>query len=129
MNGEFETGLSRRERQIMDIVYEKDEVSARVVAELMPDPPSYSAVRAMIRILEEKGHLTHRMETGRYIYRPTRPRKKAAESALRRTVNTFFGGSVELTVAGLLDLSNSRLSDAQFDRLLNVIDEARQKEV
>ena len=120
-----ETALSRRERQIMDIMYARGEASARDVADGIPDPPSYSAVRAMVRILEDKGHLEHRMDGNRYIYRPTKPRKKAAESALRRTVQTFFDGSVELAVAGLLDLESRRLSDAELERLSTVIARAR----
>lgn len=117
--------LSRRERQIMDIIYRRGHASAGEVLNDLPDPPSYSAVRALLRILENKGHLTHKKEGPRYIYAPTQPRQNAGESALQRVFQTFFDGSIEKTVAALLDVSDSSLSDAEFDRLAQLIDEAK----
>jgi predicted transcriptional regulator len=91
--------LSRRERQIMDILYKNGPSSVAEVLEALPDPPGYSSVRTLLRVLEEKGHVSHREDGKRYVYRPTRPREGVAGGALRRVVQTFFGGSVEQTVA------------------------------
>ena len=122
------TKLSRRERQIMDIVYREGEVSAAQVQEEMPDPPSYSSVRTHLRILEEKGYLTHREEGQRYVYRPTTPRAKARTSALARVLETFFDDSVETAVAALLDLKSTRLSDEELDRQSRLVEAAKQRE-
>src|SRR5687767_13625140 len=97
------TQLSRRERQIMEIVYSRAEASAADVHAAMADAPSYSSVRALMRILEEKGHLKHREESGRYIYTPTQSREKASRSALKQMLKTFFDGSLSQAVAALLD--------------------------
>ena len=125
MPPKIQINLSRRERQIMDIIYRRGRASAGEVLNDLPDPPSYSAVRALLRILENKGHLTHKKEGPRYIYTPTQPRQNAGESALQRVFQTFFDGSIEKTVAALLDVSDSSLSDAEFDRLAQLIDEAK----
>lgn len=117
--------LSRRERQIMDVVYRLGKASVGEVLERIPDPPSYSAVRALMRILEEKGHLRHEQDGPRYLYLPTVPRDSARRSALTHMVRTFFGGSAEAAVAALLDPSNHRLSDRELDRLSALIDQAR----
>ncbi|HVC20087.1 MAG TPA: BlaI/MecI/CopY family transcriptional regulator [Vicinamibacterales bacterium] len=117
--------LSRRERQLMDIVYERGRATAAEVAAALPDPPSYSAVRAMLRILETKGHLRHEADGVRYVYLPTVPRDQASRSALRGLVRTFFDGSTTQAVAALLD--QSRLSDAELERLAHLIDEARKE--
>ena len=119
--------LSRRERQIMDIIYRRHQATAAEVLEGMPDPPSYSAVRAMLRVLEEKGHLRHQQQGPRYVFRPTLPRDKARRSALRQLVQTFFDGSTEQVVAALLDGSGSKLSDAELARLARLIDRARKE--
>ncbi|HEV2132253.1 MAG TPA: BlaI/MecI/CopY family transcriptional regulator [Longimicrobiaceae bacterium] len=119
--------LSRRERQIMDVVYRLGRVTTAEVLERLPDPPSYSAVRAMLRILEEKGHLQHEQDGPRYVYLPTVPRDSASESALKHLVRTFFGGSTEAAVTALLDISGEDLSDAELDRLSNLIDKAREQ--
>jgi predicted transcriptional regulator len=119
--------LSRRERQIMDVVYRLGRVTTQEVLERLPDPPSYSAVRAMLRILEEKGHLEHEQDGPRYVYLPTVPRDSASESALKHLVRTFFGGSTEAAVAALLDISGEDLSDAELDRLSDLIDKAREQ--
>src|SRR5436853_6394880 len=113
--------LSRRERQIMDIVYREGRASASDVLERMDDPPSYSAVRAMMRVLEEKGHLTHEMDGTRYVYVPTLPKQSARKSALRNVLDTFFEGSTEKVVAALLDLSRDDLSQQELDRLSKMI--------
>ncbi len=125
MVGKSHDRLSRRERQIMDIVYQRARATAQEVMESLPDPPSYSAVRAMLRLLEEKGHLKHEQDGPRYIFLPTVARKKASQSALRQMLKTFFGGSTEQAVAALLDLSRSKLSKEELDRLSQMIEEAR----
>lgn len=117
--------LSRRERQIMDVVYQRGRVTAAEVLDALPDPPSYSAVRALLRVLEEKGHLRHRRDGARYVFLPTVPRETARRSALARVVRTFFGGSTEAAVAALIDQSS--LSDTDLDRLRDLIDRARQE--
>src|SRR6187399_2042692 len=117
--------LSRRERQILDILYAKGEATAAEVREALADAPSYSAVRALLRILEEKGHLRHREDGARYVYLPTRARASAARGALRQVVQTFFGGSVEKAVATLLSEKDTHLSDADVARLNALIESAR----
>ena len=117
--------LSRRERQIMDVVYRLGKASVTDVLERLPDPPSYSAVRALMRILEEKGHLSHEQDGPRYVYLPTVPRDAAQASALSHMVRTFFGGSAEAAVAALLELPENGLSGGELDRLSRLIDEAR----
>jgi BlaI family transcriptional regulator, penicillinase repressor len=119
--------LSRRERQIMDAIYRRGQATAAEVLEDLPDPPSYSAVRAMLRVLEEKGHLRHDQQGPRYVFLPTVPRDKARRSALKQLVQTFFEGSTEQTVAALLDLSASKLSEAELDRLSQLINQARKE--
>lgn len=119
--------LSRRERQIMDVVYAHGQATATQVRAAMPDPPSYSAVRASLRILEEKGHLRHEIDRTRYVYVPTKPRGQAARSMLRQVVQTFFGGSVEQTVATLLSTPEAKLSSEELDRLSTLIEEARKE--
>jgi len=117
--------LSRRERQIMDVLYRKGSATAAEVLENMPDPPGYSAVRALLRILEQKGHIRHEELEGRYVFMPTVARDKAKRSAIRHLVTTFFDGSSEEAVAALLDASASKLSDSELDRLQGLIDKAR----
>ena len=119
--------LSRRERQIMEIVYGLRSATAADVLEGMPDPPSYSAVRAMLRILEDKGHLTHRHDGPRYVYSPVVPRTAARQSALRQLVKTFFDGSATQAVAALLDMSDSRLSADEADQLATLIEKAKRE--
>jgi predicted transcriptional regulator len=120
--------LSRRERQIMEILYQRGQASAGEVQEAMPDAPGYSAVRALLRILEEKGHVRHARDGARYIYRPATERSLAAHSALAQVVRTFFGGSVEQAVATLVSESDTRLSDVELDRLALLIEQARDTE-
>ena len=119
--------LSRRERQIMDILYRRGRASAAEIHEALPDPPTYSAVRAKLRVLEEKGHVRHEAESLHYVYRPTMPRGDARRSALRHMVATFFEGSVEEAVAALLDLSAPRLSPEDLGRIAALIDQAKKE--
>ena len=114
--------LSRRESQIMDIVYELGRARAAEVHERLPDPPSYSAVRALLRVLEEKGQLRHEQDGPRYVYLPTTPRERARESAMRRVVRTFFGGSAEHAMAALMGLGDG-LDDDAIARIRRRLDE------
>ncbi len=122
-----EAQLSRRERQIMEIVYRKGSATAAEVHGELADPPSYSAVRALLRVLEEKGHLRHRQDGPRYVFSPTVPRDRARRTALQRLVGTFFAGSVTDTVAALLDLESDRLDDAELERLSALVADAQLK--
>jgi BlaI family transcriptional regulator, penicillinase repressor len=117
--------LSRRERQIIDILYAQGRGTAAEVQAQLPDPPSYSAVRAMLRILEEKGHVRHEQDGPRYVYLPTVARESAKRSAMRHMLQTFFNGSAEQAISALLDDSTSKLSDAELDRLAQMIEQAR----
>ena len=119
--------LSRRESQIMDIVYEMGRASAAEVLDRLPDAPSYSTVRALLRVLEDKGHLRHEHDGPRYVYLPTTPRERARETAMRRVVRTFFGGSTERAVAALLDLDGAGLDDEAIDRIRRRLEEARRE--
>ena len=119
--------LSRRERQIMEIVYERGRATAAEVRAHMPDPPSYSAVRAMLRILEDKGHLRHVQDGPRYVFLPTIPREEASETALRKLVRTFFGGSPEGAMAALFDLEGDQLDEKALQRLSEMIEEAKKE--
>jgi predicted transcriptional regulator len=120
--------LSRRERQIMDLLYRDGRLTAADVQAKLPDPPSYSAVRAMLRILEEKGHIKHQQDGPRYVYVPTVTRDKAKRSALRHVVQTFFDGSAEQVVAALLEGSAAELSEEELDRLARLIEARAKKE-
>ena len=119
--------LGRRERQIMDCVYRRGKASVNDVLGDLPDPPSYSTVRAFMRILEEKGHLKHKKEGPRYVYYPTLSRKIASRTALKRVLQTFFNGSVDKAVAALLAVSDTKLSDKQLKELSLVIKQAQKK--
>ena len=119
------TNLSRRERQIMDVIYREGQATATEVLAAIPDPPGYSAVRAMLRVLENKGHLRHVPDGTRYVYRPTLARERAGKPALENVLDTFFDGSTEKAVAALLDLSRSELSSQDLDRLSELIEQAR----
>ncbi len=119
--------LSRRERQIMDIIYRKGQATAAEVMENLPDPPGYSAVRAMLKILEDKGHLRHKQQGPRYVFLPKVSREKAKRSAVKHLLQTFFDGSAASAVATLLDVSRSDLSNADLDRLNNLISQAKKE--
>jgi predicted transcriptional regulator len=116
--------LSRRERQIMDTLYRRGRATAAEVREDMPDAPSYSAVRAMLRVLEEKGQVRHEEEALRYVFTPTASRASATKSALAHLVETFFEGSAERVVAALVE---SKLSREELDRLAKLIEEAKRE--
>jgi len=124
---ENETQLSRRERQIMEILHARSQATAEEVKGALPDAPSYSAVRALLRILEEKGHVKHRREGLRYVHLPTEAKARASRSALRRVVRTFFGGSASLAVAALLESADTELSPKEIDQLQTIIDQARKE--
>jgi predicted transcriptional regulator len=119
--------LSRRERQIMEVVYRSGRATAGEVLEGLPEPPSYSAVRALLKILEGKGHLRHVLEEGRYVWLPTVPRDRARRSALQSLLQTFFEGSAEKAVAALLTQSKSKLSEDELERLARLIADAREE--
>jgi BlaI family penicillinase repressor len=119
--------LSRRERQIMDALYRRGRATAAEILDEIPDPPGYSAVRAMLRVLEEKKHIRHEAEDLRYVYMPVVPRDKARRSAALHMLDTFFDGSAEQAVATLLNVSARNLSKDDFDRLAALVEKARQE--
>jgi len=119
--------LSRRERQIMDIIFSRSEATAAEVNAAMPDQPSYSTVRTLLRILEEKGHLKHHEDGQRFVYVPTRTRAAESKSALRRLVKTFFGGSFADAVAALVDTADGRLPAEELKRIEDIIKKAKSK--
>jgi predicted transcriptional regulator len=120
-----EQHLSRRERQIMDVLHAKGQASAAEVLAALPAPPGYSAVRALLRILEGKGHLKHRREGARYVYVPRTSPKVARRSALKRVVSTFFQGSVAQAMAALLETADTGFSDAELSKLEELVKKAR----
>lgn len=122
-----DTELSRRERQIMDVIYSRGEATAAEVVAGLADAPSYSAVRALLRILEEKGLLIHREDGPRYIYTPTVAREAASKSALSRVLDTFFQGSLANAVAALVDAKDGQLSPEELQRLEAIIDQAKSR--
>ncbi len=119
--------LSRRERQIMDVLYRNGRASAAEVRQEMSEAPSYSAVRALLRILEEKGCAGHDEVGPRYVYRPTAPLKTARRLAARRLLETFFDGSVPQAVVTLLDVSTKNLSEEELEKLQNRIEKAKKE--
>src|SRR6478736_6085803 len=120
-------GMSRRERQIMEILYQRGKLSASEVRESMEDAPSYSAVRALLRVLEEKGHVRHQAEGLRYVYVPTVGRDKAKRSAVKHVMETFFNGSAEQIVAALLDVASTQLTRGELDRMSEMIEKAKKE--
>ena len=119
--------LGRRERQIMDVIHQLQEASVGQVRDRLPDPPSYSSVRTMIRYLESKGWLRHRSEGNKYVYRPTQKRESARRSALRHLMQTFFAGSAADTAASILGEHTEQLTDEDLDRLEAIIEQARRE--
>jgi BlaI family transcriptional regulator, penicillinase repressor len=119
------TQLSRRERQIMDVIYRHGHATAAEIHEQLPDPPVAAAVRTMLRILEEKGHLRHEKDGPRHVYYPVTPRNVAQRSAMRHMVGTFFNGSRAAAIAALLDESDRPLSDDERAELSSVIKRLR----
>lgn len=124
MKKDTHLNLSRRERQIMDILFQRGSASASEIHAAVPDPPSYSAVRAALSVLEKKGHIHHELQGLRYVWKPRVPRENARRSALRHLVKTFFDGSVEQTVAALLDEASVKLEQRDLDRLRAMIAKA-----
>jgi BlaI family penicillinase repressor len=124
---ENDAHLSRRERQIMEILHARGQATAAEVQATLADAPSYSTVRALLRILEEKGHAKHRREGLRYVHLPTQGKARASRSALRRVVRTFFGGSAPLAVAALLDAPETELSPEEIAQLQKIIHQARKE--
>lgn len=119
--------LSRRERQILDVLYQRGPSTAAEIQAGLPESPSYSAVRALLRILEDKGHIKHQERGARYVYTPKVSRGRARRSALAHMVQTFFGGSAEQAMTALLDASAADLSDEELDRLAELIAKARKE--
>ena len=111
----------------MDVLYKCGRATASEVQQELPDPPGYSAVRAHLRVLEEKGHVRHEQDGPRYVFLPTVPRERARRSALRRMVSTFFDGSAEQLVAALVDGSEASLSREELDRIAKLVDRARKE--
>jgi len=127
LNLHVEQHLSRRERQIMDVLHAKRQATAAEVLAALPAPPGYSAVRALLRILEEKGHVRHRREGARYVYVPRTPPEVARRSALQRVVATFFQGSVAQAVSALLETPDTELSETELTKLQQLIKKARKE--
>ena len=127
MNHTVPHDVSRRERQILEILYRRGRATAAEVLGEMPEPPGYSAVRAMLRTLEEKGHIRHEEQGPRYVYLPTLPLETAKKSAARHLVETFFGGSMEQAVATLLNSAAKKLSGEELDRIAALINRARKE--
>ena len=119
-------GLGRRERQIMDVLFQRGRATAADVLDALPDPPSYSAVRGMLRLLEEKGFVAHEWEGPRHVYRPTADTAQVQQSAARHLLHTFFNNSMESAVTAMLGVADRPLSDDELDRLARVIERARQ---
>ena len=120
-------GMSRRERQIMEILYQRGKASASEIREAMEDAPSYSAVRAVLRVLEEKGHVKHQAEDLKYVYVPTVNRDKAKRSAVKHLMETFFNDSPKQIVAALLDVSSQRLTREELDQMAEMIERAKRE--
>ncbi|MCZ2075625.1 MAG: BlaI/MecI/CopY family transcriptional regulator [Bryobacterales bacterium] len=119
--------LSRRERQIMEILYQRGMASASEIREAMEDAPSYSAVRSILRVLENKGHIRHQAENFKYVYLPVVNREKAKRSAVKHVLGTFFEDSPDQMVAALLDVSSKRLKREDLDRMAELIERARRE--
>jgi BlaI family transcriptional regulator, penicillinase repressor len=120
--------LTRRERQIMDVIYAAGHATANEIEERMPDAPSHATVRTLLRVLLEKGHLKHRQEGRAFIYQPTKPTENAAKGALRRMLDVFFAGSVENAVSGLLGMEGTPPTPEELDRMEQLIRTARKQQ-
>jgi len=123
----FPDQLGRRERQVLEAVYRLGSASVNDVLATLPDPPGYSAIRTFLRILEEKGHLSHTQDGAKYVYHPTKPRTPVAREALYKLMETFFAGRPDQIVSTLLNDQERKLSDEDLDRLAAIIEEARQR--
>ena len=127
MKGESLTNLSRRERQVMDIIYKNGEATVSEVLKLITEPPSYSTVRALMRVLEQKGYLKHREKGPRYVYSPTINLEKAKRSALKHLMQTFFDNSAERVIAAPMGISSAGLADEEFARMADLIEKSRKE--
>jgi predicted transcriptional regulator len=125
MSSPSQFDLGRRERQIMDVVFRLGRATGAEVHAALPDAPSYSAVRGMLRLLEEKGYLRHEQDGPRYVYLPTAEPDEVSQTALQHLLQTFFGNSRESAVAALLELPDQPLSEDEYRRLSRLLDEAR----
>jgi len=121
--------LSRRERQIMDVLYERGRATAAEILAALPDPPSYSAIRALIKVLEDKGHVKHQEDGPRYVFTPSVPRAKARRSAVKHLLQTFFDDSTGEAVASLLGLSAGKLKPEELDKIEELIARAREQQI
>jgi predicted transcriptional regulator len=128
MSNKLQHGLSKRERQIMEAMYQKKQASVYDMLKSIPDPPSYSAVRATLNILVAKGLLVHRRQGRRYIYSPTISRQRARQSALKQLLQTYFNNSVEDAVAALFQVDRKGLTDDEYKKLIALIEKAREEE-
>ena len=128
MNHKHQLHLSKRERQVMEVVYRRKEVSAKEVWKEIPDFPSYSAVRSVLSILEQKGFLTHIVEGKKHIYSPTIAHEKAMRSAVKQLLTTYFDNSLENAVTAMLQIHNSDMTDDDFRRLAETIYLARKED-
>jgi predicted transcriptional regulator len=120
-------GFSRREREIMEALYKLGKATAQQIADAIPDPPSNTAVRTLLSILEKKGHIRHSLDGVRYVYEPKVAREKMAQKAVKSVLNTFFDNSVEGVVAALLNQSDLKLTKAELDRLSALIEHAKEE--
>ena len=125
--GRDHAALTRRERQIMDILYRRGRATAGEVMDDLPGDPHYSTVRTQLRVLEEKGHVTHEEQGLRYVYMPAVPRRAARKSALRHLVDTFFDGSAEQVVAAVLGGEGAKLSEEELDRIAELVEKAKKE--
>ena len=119
--------LNKRERQIMDVIYRRGNATAKEMLEELPDLPSYSASRAMLRLLEQKGHLKHRKDGAKYVYFASVPREKARRPQLNHLMQTFFEGSIEAVVAELFEMGQGNISDEEWARIMSLIEEAKKE--
>lgn len=119
--------LNKRERQIMDVIYRRGSATAKEMLEELPDLPSYSASRAMLRLLEQKGHLKHRKDGAKYVYYAAVPREKARKPQLNHLMQTFFEGSVEAVVAELFEIEQGNISDEEWTRIMSLIEQAKKE--
>ncbi|MFQ5741316.1 MAG: BlaI/MecI/CopY family transcriptional regulator [Acidobacteriota bacterium] len=121
--------FSRRERQIMDVVYQCGHATAAQVLEHLPDPPGYSTVRTLLGVLERKGHLRHERRGYHYVYFPTTPVEEVSTSVLRHVMDTFFKGSATKIVSAVLDLKDTQLSEGEYEKILKLVQKAREEGV
>ncbi|MGB5105878.1 MAG: BlaI/MecI/CopY family transcriptional regulator [Candidatus Zixiibacteriota bacterium] len=126
MSKQLVEGLSRRERQIMDIIYQRGEATAADIQSALPEAPGNSAVRALLSLLKQKGLVRHRKKGRMYIYSPVVSRERARRTVLGRVVQTFFGNSVENVIAALIDMSSQKMSDEELTRLEKMIQQRRE---